>query len=69
MFQRNIALMLLGLTPLLGSGCTGQSGMPPASSRGAGLTADSRSQAPASTDGAEENIKPNQLVLAVTGMY
>jgi hypothetical protein len=69
MFQRKIALGLLGLAPLLGSGCTGRSGTPPAPSRGAGLTADGRSQAPATTAGSEKDIKPDQVVLAVTGMH
>ena len=69
MFQRMIALGLLGLAPLLGSGCTGQSGTPPAPSRGAGLTADGRSQAPATMAGSEKDIKPDQVVLAVTGMH
>jgi hypothetical protein len=64
-----IVLGLLGLTPLMGSGCTGQSGTPPASSRGAGLAADGKSQAPATTAGSEKDIKPDQVVLAVTGMY
>jgi hypothetical protein len=61
-----IPLGLLRLASLLGSGCTGHSGTPPLSSRGAELTADGRSQAPA---GAEKNTKPNQVLLAITGMY
>jgi hypothetical protein len=68
MFQRMIAFGVVGLAPLLGIGCTGQSGTPPASSRAAGLTADGRSQEPATPAGAEKDIKPNQVVLAVTGM-
>ncbi len=68
MFQRMIAFGVVGLAPLLGSGCTGESGTPPAASRGAGLTADSRSQAPARTAVSEQDIKPDQVVLAVTGM-
>jgi hypothetical protein len=65
MFQRMIALELLGLASLLGSGCTGQPGMQTASLKGAKLTEDGRSQAPA---GAEKTIEPNQVVLAITGM-
>ena len=69
MSQRMIVLGLLGLASLLGSGCTDQFGRPRASPRRAGLTTDGRSQAPATTAGAEKDIKPDQVVLAITGMY
>jgi hypothetical protein len=68
MFPRIFTIGLLGLAPLLGSGCSGQSGTPPASSGGGGPTADRKSDAPAKTASAEKDAKTKQIALAVTGM-